>query len=99
LIKTCAADADAFAEAADAHGSLPYAALAFPLRDFLSLVHLPVQTWPSGSVARNGARWDWICRSGLRLKVSFASGEAADRGEAWHQTGADFYRFDPTGFD
>jgi hypothetical protein len=42
---------------------------------------------------------DRNCWSGLRLKASFASGEAADGGEAWHQTGADFYGFDPTGFD
>ena len=39
------------------------------------------------------------CWSGLRLKGSLASGEAADRGEARHQPGANFYGFDPTGFD
>ena len=40
-----------------------------------------------------------ICWSGLRLKASLALGEAADRGETWHQPGPDFYGFDPTGFD
>jgi hypothetical protein len=35
----------------------------------------------------------------LGPKASLASGEAADRGKAWHQTGADLYGFDPTGFD
>lgn len=63
------------------------------------LNHLQRSTWPSRSVARNDARWDANCRSGLRLKASLASGEAADRGEAWQQTGADFYGFDTTGFD
>jgi hypothetical protein len=47
----------------------------------------------------NDARWEWNCRSGLRLRASIASGEAADRGKARHQTGADFYGFDPASFD
>jgi hypothetical protein len=50
-------------------------------------------------VARSDARWERSCRSGLRPKASVAAGEAADGGEARHQPGADFYRFDPTGFD
>jgi hypothetical protein len=40
-----------------------------------------------------------IVGAAMRLKASLALGEASDRGEAWHQTGADFYGFDPTGFD
>jgi hypothetical protein len=99
LIKTCAADADAFAEAADAHGSLPYTALAFTLCDFRMLNHLLRSTGRAGPSRGIMRVRTGICWSGLRLKGSLALGEAADRGEARHQPGADFHGFDPTSFD